>query len=197
MMSRAGWSILSLAILLGTLWWDAIERSDAHLTSGKELEKAGDLERAVRHYQWAARAFALGTTAGYRALEELQRIAQSQEQIHPEFALFTYDLMRGAIRSTDGITRPYDMWRQSTDEAIVRLRGTSQTTSNLHEVLAYDPRPSAWRSIALVVSLIAVLVSVVRLITLGFTSELTMTSKANALILQLAYALIAVIVSLW
>lgn len=183
--------LIGLSIICGAQWWSAATRSAAHLERAREWETRGQLHRALSHYQWSARAYAPGTPSGELAMERLWALAQAAEQEQPALALEAYDLMRGAVWSTRWLLSPYQSWSEPVDLAIAKLRGPRAA----HR-LADDPRPHPVRSALLLVSVIALIGSLIWLLRVGLTPQLAFTPEAPRPALLSALSLISLWLSL-
>ena len=89
------WMLGIVVIISGVMWYSAGSRSALHLQAGHVWERQGDERRALRHYQWSARAYTPLSSTGSQALEKMWSLAQRREKTHPQLALEAYDLMRG------------------------------------------------------------------------------------------------------
>ena len=59
---------LLIFVMSATLYFAARHRAYRHWESAELLEERGELQRAVLHYQWAARAYYPGSQVGHQAL---------------------------------------------------------------------------------------------------------------------------------
>jgi hypothetical protein len=173
------WILSALIIIGGTLWWSAASRSIRHLEAGKTWEAQGDLRRALRHYQWAARAYAPRSTTGPQALEQMWSLAQRVESDQPQLALEAYDLMRGSIWSTRWLSAPYETWATQVDERIIALRHDPFNRERFAATLSVDPRPSTGQSALLLLFALGAILSFIWLIRVGVSSELQITPRAS------------------
>lgn len=174
---RPSITILILTVFCSALWLSAVWRSSGHFESGQVLERAGELDRALRHYQWAVRAYYPFSSVGVRALKRMEHIELASLPDHPKRALMALDLMRGAIRSTRWLFNPYEAWQERVDERIITLRSSLDQSSHRAALLA-DPCPPSWRSALLLLGVFSCLWSSSRLLSRGMTSDLRFTPDA-------------------
>ena len=167
-----------MVIVSSVVWYSAGSRSELHLEAGHVYERQGDERRALRHYQWSARAYTPLSSTGSKALEKMWSLAQRREKTHPQLSLEAYDLMRGAIWSTRWLMTPYQNWAQRVDERITALRHHPYDREALARTLRVDPRPSIIQSLLVLLFSVGVILSVIRFTRVGLSSELQFTHRA-------------------
>jgi hypothetical protein len=195
---REIWPFATLTCVITlTLWLSAVQRANDHWNKAEELLTRGEVMRATRHYQWAARAYYPSSSIGPQALDKLwieSQAFKSKGQI--EQALMCLDLLRGAIWSTRWLMTPYRSWHMKVDQEIVTLRGNQLDRSKLMLVLKHDPLPTVTRSLCLLISVLAMLLSVINLLSNGLTRELKVTTHTWRGVIALSLTLIGVVLSL-
>ena len=195
---REVWPLATLTCVITlTLWISAIQRANEHWDKAEELLTRGEVMRATRHYQWAARAYYPSSSIGPLALEKLwieSQAFKSKGQI--EQALMCLDLLRGAIWSTRWLMTPYRSWQMKVDQEIVGLRGNQLDRSKLMLALKHDPLPTVTRSICLLISVLAMLMGVINLLSNGLTRELKLTTNIWRSLIILSLTLISFLLSL-
>jgi hypothetical protein len=195
---REVWPFATLTCVITlTLWISAIQRANEHWDKAEELLTRGEVMRATRHYQWAARAYYPSSSIGPLALEKLwieSQAFKSKGQI--EQALMCLDLLRGAIWSTRWLMTPYRSWQMKVDQEIVGLRGNQLDRSKLMLALKHDPLPTVTRSICLLISVLAMLMGVINLLSNGLTRELKLTTNIWRSLIILSLTLISFLLSL-
>lgn len=165
-------------VVIMTLWLNAIYRAHGHWAQAEELHKQGELMRAARHYQWAARSYYPGSQIGEKSIDKLWSLATSfQELDQSDQGLLCLDLMRGALWSTRWLMKPYESWTDRVDQALIEQRSKGLSKEKLALALQYDPLPSVVQSLCLLLSMIAFLISVHHLFRKGITEDLQCTSE--------------------
>ena len=190
------WCLGILLTIGGALWWSAWTRSARHLKTAQMWVAQGDTQRALRHYQWSARAYAPGSHAGARALEQMWNLARRAEETQPELALEAYDLMRGAIWSTRWLSTPYHAWSSRVDERIIALRHVPFTPERFAATISADPRPSIFQSAMLFICILGVIISMTWLVRVGITPDLQFTAQAIRPAWALSVMMTGILISL-
>ena len=107
----------------GRVWWSA--RVD--LETAQAFEAKGNLEKAIEHYQYAARWWSPGTQTPIDARDALFRIGTECEANHrPELALRAYRRLRGVMLSTRWLLSGEDSKRPVIEERIASLMAHKQ-----------------------------------------------------------------------
>ena len=176
--------ILVFIVLSTTLYVSAYHRAGKHWESAEFLLEKGDLSRAVLHYQWAARAYYPGSMVGQQALQCLWDLAQKARRSGQKKAALHYlSLQRGAIRASTWLFNPYKQWVEPVDQAILELYITelkiSEQQEIVHASLKSDLRLDSSQSINIIFSLIALVLSLRYLMTLGLNHQLKATSHTQ------------------
>ena len=187
--SSLWWGVAAIALISSTLWIDAARRSTRHLEAAQAWESQGDIQLALRHYQWAARSYTPWSSDPERAMHRMWSLAQQLELNEPTRALEAYELMRGAIWSTRWLNEPYRAWSTRVDEQILKARATPETHDALAQALKADPRPPITQSLSLLLSTVAALGVLISLLRRGLTRDLKVTPYTLRLTLLFALTL--------
>ena len=170
--------LFSSLLVLSVLWISASMRAEQHFKKAQDLENKGQIEYALRHYQWAARAYYPFSTVGEKAVHRLWAIGQDFVKVQQkEQALQTFDLLRGAIWSTRWLLQPYQTYLLKVDQQIAKLRSGQISEEKLLRSLQQDPRPSQMQSFFILLSILFFLYSGISLLIKGMTVELEKTDK--------------------
>lgn len=175
---------LALALLGFTLYFSAQYRAQGHWESAEILKEKGELKRAALHYQWAARAYYPASLVGDQALKCLWDLAQQALRSgKKQEALYYLSLLRGAIRSSTWLLSPYEQWAEPVDQILLELYKDHLNELNQQELikvnLKADLRVSTGQSINIILSLIALFLSLKYLMTLGLGSRLESTEHTR------------------
>ncbi|MBV69797.1 MAG: hypothetical protein CMH52_00480 [Myxococcales bacterium] len=183
------WVIFGICFIILGLWGRTWWSSRAEFTRAVALERSGKIEKAIEHYQYAARWYSPLATTPISARSALQRIAiDAVKNNNVDIALKAYRRLRGAILSTRGITNPGHALLPSTNDAIAGLMAQQQlgladassagrTEADLKahhlRLLQLDPIPGFGWSMLIVLSFLGWVSAVVFTIRRGLSAELT------------------------
>ncbi|MEE2756438.1 MAG: hypothetical protein VYA30_07240 [Myxococcota bacterium] len=183
------WVVFGICFIILGLWGRTWWSSRAELTRAVALERAGKIEQAIEHYQYAARWYSPLAKAPEEARAALQRIAADAERKgNLDVALKAYRRLRGAILSTRGMTNPGLNLLSSTNKAIAGLMAKQQfrladassagrTEAELEahhlRLLALDPIPGFGWSALIVLSFLGWISGVFYVIRRGLNEDLT------------------------
>lgn len=174
-----------------------MNRAQKHYTKAQILEEKGQIEKAMRHYQWSARAYYPFSHVGERAVKRLWDLGQNfVKSNQTEQALHALDLLRGAIWSTRWLFQPYQGYQKKVDEQIAVLRAGDIKQLNLLQALRDDPRPSMIRSMLLLLSIISFFLSGIYSLFKGFSPELEKNTEATRLWLVFLCSMVGIFFSL-
>lgn len=191
--------------MITVLWCTSYRRAQGHWREAQRLESSGRFDRAAQHYQWAARSYYPMSGIGERSLYQLWRLSEYHQAEGQQIkALYCLDLLRGAVWSTRWLRTPYLEWRDRTDQMIAQLRvqsieGVEENKSAISTqlmALSDDPRPSPERSLALLLSVLAVCVSVASLFLRGLTTDLRPTPYTRRCMLALSFSSLSFFITL-
>jgi hypothetical protein len=171
-------------VLWGRVWWSGQTEFEA----GKHAEGTGDIQKAVEHYQYAARWFAPFAAAPVAGRSALTRIAEQAEKAGDRgTALKAYRRLRGAILSTRGLLQPGIHQLKPTNIGIARLMAKQQfkgqgptvrgrTEEQLYTdhlaLLTLDPIPSRGWSFLVIISFLVWVWAAFMAIRRGFDANL-------------------------
>ena len=202
------WLLLAAAMcvasLYGRVWWSA--RVD--LETAQAFEAKGNLEKAIEHYQYAARWWSPGTQTPIDARDALFRIGTECEANHrPELALRAYRRLRGVMLSTRWLLSGEDSKRPVIEERIASLmahkqiarggpesRGEDVASLTAHhlQLLRHDTTPTSGLSFAVLVGFIGWVTSIVWTIRRGLTRDLSIRRRPFMLGLSLSALFFAI-----
>ena len=175
---------LLIFVMSATLYFSARHRAYRHWESAELLEERGELQRAVLHYQWAARAYYPGSQVGHQALSRLWTLAQEAIRAkQEEEALYYLSLQRGAIRASIWLLSPYDQWVEPVDQALLKLYSNELDYPNQELIkanLKADLRLDTGQSVNIILSLIALALSLKYLMSFGLDSKLETTGHTRS-----------------
>ena len=121
------WWITAVVLVLSVAFVRVWTSARSELVQAQAAEAAGEIDRAIEHFQYAARWYTPFSSAPNDAIDALWRIAQDQEeQGQPERALKAYRRLRGAILATRSLYSPFEARRVSTNERIADLMADEQ-----------------------------------------------------------------------
>lgn len=186
--------VLLMLLSLGCILYIAArQRADQHWQSAEYLLDQGQKARAALHYQWAIRAYYPGSAVGEQAMQGLWHLSQEALQNQqPQDAMDYLSLQRGAIRSTAWLLNPYAHWTKPVDQALQKLYVKSLDAVSeqvIKETLKADLRPKVGQSLNLILSLIAIILSLRYMLAQGLTKRLESTENTHIAMLLLMSAL--------
>ena len=183
------WVVFGVCVIILGLWCRTWWSSRAEFTRATALERAGKLDQAIEHYQYAARWYTPFSQTPKDARLALQRIAaNAKSKADTVTALKAYRRLRGAILSTRGLTNPGQSILEDVNQAIAGLMAKQQLRSgdlsvqgrSEVELTAYhlgllklDPIPGYGWSLLIVVSFVGWISGTIFTIRKGLREDLT------------------------
>lgn len=126
-MSPARWVALAVVLVLAVVWGRVFLSARAELAEAQAAESAGEMARAVEHYQYAMRWYSPLARAPTEASEALWRLGQAAEAADDRAtALAAYRRLRGGILSTRSLYCPFCARLDATNDRIAALMAAEQ-----------------------------------------------------------------------
>lgn len=161
-------ALAALAVVLLIVWFRVWSSSREELVHARQARAGGDVEAAIRHYQYAIRWYSPAAGAPKQALFELKLLAADIEgRGDAKNALRAWRRLRGAIRATRSVYSPFADHADEVDRHIARLtaaeqlalgqptlrgRDRAQLEADHLALLALDPTPPAEWGLLVVLS---------------------------------------------
>ncbi len=121
------WGAAALAVVVSVVWIRVWSSARDELAQARQARAAGDVEAAIRHYQYAIRWYSPGAGAPAQAVSELRLLARDLEgRGDAPNALRAWRRLRGAIRATRSVYTPYGEHAGEVDHRIAHLTAAEQ-----------------------------------------------------------------------
>lgn len=178
-------------MVLATIWLRAYLSGREELRIGLAAERAGDVEKALLHYQFAMRWYTPLADAPQQAAESLWTIAlQAEARGDRATALTAHRDLRGAIYATRSLYDPFGHRLNAVNRRLARLTAEQQLSQasargrNLEtleadhlRLLELDPTPAPGWSLVVVLGFLGWVGGAFALIARGFGPDIRVRPK--------------------
>lgn len=162
------WLALALAVVLGVAWIRVAASAREELAAARAAEAEGDLDRAIRRYQYALRWYSPGADAPRDAAEALWVIARgAHARGDADTALKALRALRGGALATRSLFSPFEHYLGPANRALARLtaeahvgrpsaegRSVDELEAYHARLLALDPVPAPGWSLLVVLGFV-------------------------------------------